>query len=255
MGVAAGNYNNDGRLDLFVTNFYRQSNDLYVQQPDGTFQDRSREARLFDPSFLQLGWGTQFLDADLDGHLDLIVTNGHVHVPIDPAVPYDMPAQFFHNRGDGTFAEVAGETLGEFFQAKRSGRSLVRLDWNRDGRDDVCISHLNQPVALLTNRTEQTGHYLGLRLVSVNSARDAIGTTVMVSIGNQTWTQQLTAGDGFHASNERRLVFGLGAHLTADSIEVLWPSGTRQRFQHMALDHEWILVEHRLPVLTTAGSR
>lgn len=248
MGVAAGDYNGDSRLDLFVTNFYRQSNDLYVQQTDGSFHDRSRESHLFDPSFLQLGWGTQFLDADLDGHPDLIVTNGHVHEPLDPKIPYNMPPQFFRNRGDGSFAELPGERLGNFFQGKRSGRSLARLDWNRDGREDVCILHLNQPAALLTNQTDQAGHFLALRLIAVDSARDAIGATVKVSIGRQTWTKQLTAGDGFHASNERCLVFGLADHQAADSVTVAWPSGSRQEFKSLKVDREWLLIEHRPPL-------
>ena len=245
MGVAAGDYNADGRLDLFVTNFYRQSNDLYTQQADGSFHDRSREAKLFDPSFLQLGWGTQLLDADLDGHPDLIVTNGHVHEPLDPKIPYQMPPQFFRNRGNGSFAEISSAKLGEFFQRKLLGRSLARLDWNCDGREDACILHLNQPAALLTNQTDQPGHFLALRLVGVDSARDAIGVKVRVSIGDQTWTRQLTAGDGLHASNERRLVFGLADHQMADSVVVFWPSGSRQEFRNLKLDREWLLIEHR----------
>ena len=240
-----GDYNGDDRLDLFVTNFYRQFNDFYVQQPDGSFRDLSRKANLADSSFLMLGWGTQFLDGDLDGHPDLIVTNGHVHDPLDPTIPYQMPAQFFRNQGNGTFLEIASGQLGEFFKRKLLGRSLVRLDWNRDGREDVCISHLNDPAALLTNRTDQPGNSLSIRLVGVESARDAIGARVRVSIGDKTWTRQLTAGDGFHASNERRLVFGLGSHKTADSVEILWPSGQRQIFQNLELNGEWLLIEHR----------
>ncbi len=248
MGVAAGDYNRDGRLDLFVTNFYRQTNDLFTQQPDGFFRDLSRESKLAGPGFLQLGWGTQFLDADLDGDPDLIVTNGHVHDPLDPGVPFAMPPQFFRNRGNGTFDELPGLQLGDFFTRKWHGRSLARLDWNRDGKEDICILHLNQPVALLTNRTEQEGHFLNLRLVGVDGARDAIGAKVRVTVGETTWKRQLTAGDGFHASNERRLVIGLGEQLLIDTVEVDWPSGSRQQFSALELDREWLLIEHRQPV-------
>ena len=253
MGIASADYNHDSLLDLFVTNFYRQSNDLYLQQPGRLFRDESREAELFNPSFLQLGWGTQSIDADLDGHSDLVVTNGHVHEPLDPQVPYDMPPQFFRNRGNGTFEELSSDSLGQFFQKKWSGRSLARLDWNCDGREDICISHLNQPAALLTNQTESTGHRLSIRLVAVDSARDAIGTTVRVTAGGQTWTQQLTAGDGFQASNERQLVFGLGATTAIEAVEVEWPSGSRQQFSNLGLDQEWTLVEHQLPMKTGAA--
>ncbi|MDB5385761.1 MAG: putative system TPR-repeat lipoprotein [Planctomycetaceae bacterium] len=254
MGIAAGDYNQDARLDLFVTNFYRQSNDLYTQQPDGTFRDLSREAKLFEPSFLMLGWGTQFLDCDLDGHPDLIVTNGHVHDPVDLTIPYYMPAQVFRNLGQGTFTEIPGQKLGEFFERKLLGRSLARIDWNRDGREDVCISHLNDPVTLLTNRTVGTGNTLVLRLVAVNSARDAIGAKVRVSIDNQIRHQQLTAGDGFQASNERRLIFGLGPHKIIDSVEVLWPSGVRQEFRNLPLNREWLLIERKTPIQVSASA-
>lgn len=251
MGVAADDVNNDGRLDLFVTNFYRQTNDMYMQQEDGTFRDRSRTANLAHSSFEQLGWGVQFIDADLDGHRDLIVTNGHVYDPLDSAVPYAMLPQFFRNQGDGTFAEIPGSELGEFFRHHWHGRALARLDWNCDGREDVCISHMNQPAALLSNRTESAGQWVGFRLVAVDSARDAIGATVRVSAANQTWVSQLTAGDGYQASNERRLVFGLGDCQSIDAVEVTWPSGTRQEFRSLHINREWVLVEHRAPLEVT----
>ena len=121
----------------------------------------------------------------------------------------------------------------------------MRIDWNRDGREDVCISHLKNPVALLTNRTNLPGNHLAFRLVGVDSSRDAIGATIKIRIGKQTWERQLTAGDGFHASNERRLVFGLGNSEQVDSVEVTWPTGVHQKFQHFRANQEWLLVENR----------
>ncbi len=254
MGIAAGDYDKNGRLDLFVTNFYRQTNDLYAQEEGGTFQDVSVRTGLAEPGFLMLGWGTQFLDADLDGFSDLVVTNGHVHDPVDAKIPYAMPAQCFRNRGNGQFVEVSRPQLGPFFDRPRMGRALARLDWNRDGLDDVCISHLNERAALLTNRTEMAGNSLSLRLIAVNSARDAIGARVRITAGNQVTVRQLTAGDGFHASNERRLNEGLGANRVADLVDVEWPSGVRQQFERLDVDREWILVEQRpaIPVSIAA---
>ena len=247
MGIAAGDATGDGRFDLFVTNFYRQSNDFYVQQADGTFRDESRTAWLYDPGFLQLGWGTQFVDADADGWLDLIVANGHVHDPLAPDVPYDMPPQFFRNLGRGVFEEIPGQQLGPAFQRPRSGRAVARWDWNRDGRDDVCIAHLNQPVSVLTNRTVTGNRRIALRFIGVDSSRDAIGTTIEASAGGATWRHQLTAGDGFQASNERRLTFGIGAHDALEWLKVTWPSGTEQKFSDVDGNAEWLLIEDQPP--------
>ena len=248
MGVAAGDSNRDGRLDLFVTNFYRESNDLFLQQEGGFFRENSRGAGLYHSGFELLGWGTQFLDADLDGELDLVVTNGHVYDPLDPRVPFAMYPRFYHNSGNGQYHELDSATLGPFFQQARHGRALARLDWNQDGLEDACISHMNKSAALLTNRTAQTGHWIAFRLIAIDSARDAIGTTVRLAAGDNRWTTTLTAGDGFHASNERRLVVGLGEDVRIDSMQVVWPSGIRQEFSGLAVDCDWLLVESREPL-------
>jgi tetratricopeptide (TPR) repeat protein len=255
MGVAAGDSNRDGLLDLFVTNFHRESNDLFLQQEGGLFRENSRGAELYHPSFEPLGWGTQFLDADLDGELDLIVTNGHVYDPRDPRIPFAMYPQFFRNTGHGQYSEIDSAKLGPFFQQARHGRALARLDWNQDGREDACISHMNQPAALLTNLTAHTGHWIAFRLVAIDSARDAIGTTIRLNTGAKTWTTTLTAGDGFHCSNERRLVLGLGDDAIIDSMQVIWPSGKRQEFPGLATDRDWLLVESREPLQFASETR
>ncbi|MCH8830690.1 MAG: VCBS repeat-containing protein, partial [Planctomycetes bacterium] len=230
MGIAVGDADGDGDLDLFVTNFYRETNTLYRSLRGLTFNDVTREAGLAEPSRALLGFGTQFLDADLDGRLDLLVTNGHIDDYRRYGRPYEMPAQFFWNRGGGRFAVQPAQRVGPYFARKLLGRSLARLDWNRDGKEDAVISHLNQPVALLTNTTKRCGRYLSIRLRGVRSSRDAIGTTVVVHTENRKITRQLTAGDGYQASNQRLLVFGLANAKTVERVDVIWPSGMKESF-------------------------
>ena len=204
MGVAVDDYNQDGLVDLFVTNFYKESNTLYVQQAGGLFHDGTRQAGLRKSSFNLLGFGTQFLDAQLDGHPDLVVANGHIDDFTYQDIPFQMPPQFLTNRS-GTYQE-RGKEAGSYFRRQLLGRGVATADLDRNGRADFVVSHLDAPVAVLANTTTRVGNYLGIQLRSINGQRDAIGATVTVVVGGDNprhLVRQLTAGDGYQASNQR----------------------------------------------------
>lgn len=245
MGVAAGDANGDELLDLFVTNFYAESNVLYQQNVSHSFIDATRQANLRDPSFHQLGFGTQFIDADLDGWQDLIIANGHIDLTFAHGNPDRMPPQYLRNAGHGRFVELSAADLGEYFQGRYFGRALAKLDWNRDGREDVCISHLDAPAALLTNSSSSCGNYLAVQLRGTTSSRDAIGARVTVQSQDRRWTQHLIGGDGYHVSNQRQLVFGLGDIDSIDRISIRWPSGMVQEFSDVQVNQGIVLIEGR----------
>lgn len=243
MGVAAADVDHDGRLDLFVTNFEREYNNLYLQSATGLFTDSISHSGLQDPGYLMLGFGTQFLDADLDGWSDLFVANGHIDDFTRKGIPYRMPPQFFRHVGNGIFRELPAAGLGRYFGGKYLGRAVARLDWNRDGLDDLAIGHLDSPSLLLTNRTPAIGRFLSLQFRGIVSSRDAIGTRIELRIGDQIRQHQLTAGDGYQSSNERRLVMGAGHATQIDQIIVTWPSGLRQSFENLSTNTQWTVIE------------
>lgn len=245
MGVAAGDANVDGLLDLYITNYRAESKTLYLNQSALSFLDDTRRSGLREPGFDLLGFGTQFLDADLDGLPDLIVTNGHIGNFSHSGIPYEMRPQFFQNVGTGRFVELTAPTLGPFFKGVYLGRGLARIDWNRDGLDDCVISHVSTPVALLTNQTQTANNFITFQLCGITSDRDAIGTRVTVTSGNKRWSQQLVAGDGYQASNHRQLIFGLGETTRIDKVEVLWQSGIRQALHDFQINCEYLLLENR----------
>lgn len=251
MGVAAGDADGDGHLDLFVTNFFNEFNTLYRQQASCVFADETHSAGLAEPSLKFLGFGTQFVDGELDGLPDLIVANGDVDDFTHTGRPYAMLPQYFRNAGGGRFTEIAGEDAGPYFTKSYLGRGLARIDWDRDGREDVIVSHLDVPAALVANRTTGVGHYLQVRLVGTESERTAIGTTVTIWADGKSWVQQLTAGDGYLASNERLLTFGIGTARQIDRMIIKWPTGTSEEFTAIAADQVVLCIERRgslLPV-------
>jgi hypothetical protein len=245
MGIAIDDVDTDGRLDVFFTNYLNEPNTLYRGHEAENFADATRSAGLHEPSLLPLGFGTEFLDADLDGDCDLVVANGHVVDDGPGGTDFQMRPQFFENT-NGRFTECSSSDLGPYFDRELLGRSLACLDFDRDGRPDFLVSHLDAPVALLHNEAESPGHFLAIHLRGVAGSRDAIGATVTVfTAGSHRYVRQLTAGDGYMCSNERQLVFGLGDAAVATKVMVQWPSGTVQESTDVLADRHWTIVEGR----------
>jgi len=245
MGVGLADVDGNNLPDLFITNFLNESNALYLQESEGLFTDESRPTKIRDISMKMLGFGTQFFDVDLNGKPDLLITNGHVDDFTHEGNPYQMRPQVLRHSGTKQvqFSEQQPEPADAYFAGKHLGRGLATLDFNRDGLPDAGISHLDTPFALIRNETKQHGHFLSLRLVATSTARDAIGARVIVTYGDRTISSQLYAGDGYMASNERRLIIGLGDFAGNCAIEVEWMSGEREAFGNINANSRAVLVE------------
>ena len=251
MGIASGDVNHDGRLDLYITNFANETKSLYLSQPDETYVDATREAGLRAPGFDLLGFGTQFLDADLDGQLDLVVLNGHIDDFGASGQEYRMRAQCFRGVPGAKFVELPASEAGAFFGEKRLGRGLALLDWNHDGRLDFAASYLEGPVALGTNQSTTVGHSLRLKLAGTTSSRDAIGARVTVTIApGETQIVQLTAGDGYESSNERLIQVATGDREEIPRLEVEWPSGLREAYESVPCGGLLLAIEARGTLVT-----
>lgn len=253
MGVALGDIDGDGRVELYVTNFLAEPSSFFQATSTGFFEDRSRMYGLEKPSYEQLGFGTQFLDVDNDGVVELFVSNGHVDDLTRQGKPHRMPPQLFHYDGAGRFAEIDRATLGEYFAKSWLGRAAARIDWNRDERDDLVVTHLEDDAALVMNRTEGTGQALSLVLVSTGGERDAVGAVVEVIVGGRRTHQQLTTGDGYLCRNERRITIGLGTAEAADTVIVHWMNGRRDEFTGLPAG-QYVVREGAKPV-TIDGSK
>ena len=242
MGIACDDIDGNGWPDLFVTNFIRESNTLYRGIAVGVFEDATRDAGLRDPGWDMLGFGTQFVDADLDGWPDLFVANGHIDDLTAAGEKFAMRPQCFRNVG-GRFDELSAEQAGACFGREGLGRGMARIDWNGDGREDVVIVNQQSPAALLTN-VSVAGKPLALQLRGTQCARDAIGTIVQLEAAGRTITRQITAGDGYQASNQRQLIIG---GLGGESVDIVvdWPSGEQQRFTGLRSSSQYLLIQGR----------
>ncbi len=241
MGVACGDLDGDGRLDLAVTNFYEESTTLYHNHGGGIFSDRAAAAGLAAPTRYVLGFGLAALDANNDGHLDLAQANGHV-ADYRPRTPYAMRAQLFLGDAAGKLIDVSDQA-GPAWQTLRVGRGLAVGDINNDGRTDVVIVAGNAPLALLCNQSASRNHFLMLSLEGTASNRDAVGARVAVTAGGKTRVAVRFGGGSFLSASDSRLHFGLGAAERADRVEVTWPSGRRDSYQGLAADTGYLLRE------------
>ena len=243
MGIAAGDPDADGDVDLFVTHFADDHNTFYEQVGNGLWVDRSFQVGLGDPSIKQLGFGTEWIDCDNNGTQELIITNGHVDDVETKEIAYHMQPQLFELDQAGRWALIPNQDLGNYFESEHLGRALVTLDADRDGLSDVAITHLYAPATLLMNRSQNTGRSITLKLIATASQRDAIGTKVSVNVEGRQIHHQLFAGDGYMCSNQRHLQIGIAEQSEVESIQIMWPSGYTESIGPIAAGTEVTIVE------------
>jgi tetratricopeptide (TPR) repeat protein len=248
MGIACDDFDHDGWLDLYVTNFYQDYNTFYQNQANLTFVDQTSALRLVNPTMKTLGFGTQSVDLDLDGNGEIIVANGHIYDRRFEGIPWQMPPHCFRRLKDGTYQDIAGE-IGPYFRGEYIGRGVARLDFNHDYLPDAVVVHHDRPVALLVNETQKTGRAVVLKLRGIQSNRDAIGARIEFRIGDTDRMIEVTGGDGFCASNERTMIIGVGQTMTVPAITVRWPSGHIDKLVDVPTNTNLVLVESRLPVV------
>ena len=222
MGVTAGDYDHDGKIDLFVTNFADEYNTLYHNDAPNSFTDVSYAAKVAAVSLPHVGWGTKFFDYDNDGWVDLFVANGHVY----PQLPsYRQPRLLHRNNRNGTFTEVSAE-FGTILTENRASRGVAFGDIDNDGDVDLLIADLDGAPQLLRNESGNANNSILIKTVGVKSNRGGIGARVKVVSGDLTQTDEVRSGDSYISQSDQRLHFGLEKRTKVDSIEVRWPSGT-----------------------------
>jgi hypothetical protein len=222
MGATAGDYDHDGRIDLFITNFADEYNTLYHNDGPNSFTDVSYAAKVAAVSLPYVGWGTKFFDYDNDGWVDLFVANGHVY----PQLPsYRQPRLLHHNNRDGTFTEVSAE-FGKLLTENRASRGVAFGDIDNDGDVDLIVADLDGPPQLLRNDGGNANNSLLIKTIGVKSNRSGIGARVKVVAGDLTQTDEVRSGDSYISQSDLRLYFGLEKRSKVDLIEVRWPSGT-----------------------------
>jgi hypothetical protein len=222
MGVTLGDYDHDGKLDLFISNFDDEYNILYHNEGRNSFTDVSFSSKVAQVSLPYVGWGTKFFDYDNDGWADLFVANGHAY----PQRGHYRQREFLHhNNQDGTFSEVASQ-LGSPLMEERAGRGVAFGDIDNDGDVDIVVNDLDGSPQLLRNDGGNTNNSVLIKMIGVKSNRDGIGARVKIVSGDLAQIDEVHSGGSYLSQSDLRLPFGLEKRTKIDLIEVHWPSGT-----------------------------
>jgi hypothetical protein len=245
MCISLGDYDNDGWLDLYISDFQRSSDHLWHNEGSGFFAEVSDQAGITRPTHDVLSFGGGFFDYDNDGWLDIFIANGHVYPEVEQASPeihYKQTNMLFHNEGQGKFIETT-KLAGSGFQTPYVGRGVAFADFDNDGFMDVIVANNGDPPLLLHNGGGNGNHFLNFKLVGTKSNRDAMGARVRVVSGGLSQIREIAGGGSYLSQSDLRANFGMGKASRADSVEVTWPSGQRQLFRNVEADRFYSIEE------------
>lgn len=241
MGLGVGDYNNDGRVDFYVTNFSDDSNTLYHNDGGGNFTDVTFQSGHGEPTIPFLGWGTSFMDYDNDGWKDVLVANGHVYPAVDNyqwGTSFAQQLLLFRNLGTGRFSRV-GAAPKSGLAISIPARGLAIGDLDNDGRLDAVVNNVDTKPTVLRNAARPAGHWLSLRLigdVAKKSPRDALGAIAYLTVGTMRQRQDVISGAGYASQNDLNLHFGLGTATKIDKLEIIWPNGATETINVPGVD-------------------
>jgi len=245
MCISAGDYDNDGLLDLYISDFQYVPDHIWHNDGKGYFDEVSDKAGIAAITKNVLSFGGGFFDYDNDGWLDLFIANGHVYEGVeksDPAVHYKQLNSLFHNNHAGHFDDVASQS-GAPFSIPAVGRGVAFADFDNDGNLDLVVANNGGAPWLLHNSGGSGNHFLSLKLAGKRSNRDGLGARVLVRSGGVSQIREISAGGSFSSHSDLRAHFGLGSAARAETIEITWPSGLHQTFHDVPGDRFYLLQE------------
>lgn len=245
MGVDIGDFDRDGKLDIYVTNYSEETDALFWNQADKGFVDIADSAGISRATYFWVGWGIGFADFENSGWPDIFVAHGHVYPQMDiikGGAPYKEPVTLFRNNRNRTFTDITS-LAGLDQLPPLSRRGVAFGDVNNDGKTDILMLNVAGPPTLLINRSENASHAVMFKLIGTKSNKAAIGARITLQAGGLTQIDEVRSGASYLSQNDLRLHFGLGKETAINTVDILWPSGNKETYQNLAADLIYTVVE------------